>query len=185
MEAASSALRRHLFSSDGAVDRQRRTKTAAAVATAVVVPLSFLWIDLDLALLFVSAVGLGPFAGALALSIGSAGLTAKLLGDAIEAVRPSPRDSAVSTGASRLQELSTAVVPQVAPSFVATVLYVLDVNIRNSVILGIVGGGGIGFILTSTIRRLDFERTGAILIAIFVVVYGIERLAGWVRSQLI
>ncbi len=75
--------------------------------------------------------------------------------------------------------------PQAVPSIVGSSLYLLDVNVRTSTILGIVGAGGIGFLLFEAIRTLNFEFAGAIVIVIFVIVYTIERVSGWIRSSVI
>ena len=141
--------------------------------------------ELIIAVLFVSAVGLGPFPGVLALSLGTLGYATKFFADAIEEVRQGPRDAIHATGATRLQEVGTGVLPQVMPAFVGTAVYVLDINIRASAILGIVGAGGIGFPLIQATRLVRWETVGVILIMIFTVVYGLERLAGWVRKQLL
>ncbi len=141
--------------------------------------------ELVLAVIFVAAVGLGPFAGVLALSIVTVGFMAKLLGDALEQVRQGPRDALDATGATHAQQTAAAVVPQIVPSFVGNVLYMVDLNVRASVILGIVGAGGVGFLLVQSIRTLEFEYTAAVLLCIFVVVYAIERLSTWLRKQLI
>jgi phosphonate transport system permease protein len=141
--------------------------------------------DLIIAVLFVSAVGLGPFPGVMALSIGTIGFATKLLADSIEEVRQGPRDAIAATGASRLQESATGVTPQVMPALVGTSLYVLDINIRAATVLGLVGAGGIGFYLIQATRTLDWERVGGILISVFLVVYAIELLSGWVRKQLL
>jgi phosphonate transport system permease protein len=141
--------------------------------------------DLIIAVLFVAAVGLGPFPGVMALSIGTVGFATKLLADSIEEVRQGPRDAIASAGATRLQESATGVAPQVMPALVGTSLYVLDINIRAATILGLVGAGGIGFFLIQATRTLDWERVGGILISVFIVVYAIELLSGWVRKQLL
>lgn len=141
--------------------------------------------ELIIAVLFVSAVGLGPFPGVLALSLGTLGYATKFFADSIEEVRQGPRDAIHATGATRLQEAGTGVLPQFMPALVGTSVYVLDINIRASAILGIVGAGGIGFPLLQATRLVRWETVGAILIMIFVVVYGLERLAGWVRKQLL
>ncbi|CAN5703709.1 phosphonate ABC transporter, permease protein PhnE [soil metagenome] len=141
--------------------------------------------ELILAIIFVAAIGLGPVAGVFALSLGTLGFMAKLMADSVEEIAPGPREAVFTTGASRLQETAASVTPQALPAFVSSALYVLDVNIRTATILGIVGGGGIGFLLFNSLRTLNFEVTGAILVMIFVVVYGIERLSGWIRKQLI
>lgn len=141
--------------------------------------------ELILAVIFVAALGLGPFPGVLALTIGTLGFATKLFADSIEEVRQGPRDAIVSTGATRLQEASTGVTPQVMPAIVGTSLYILDINIRASTILGIVGAGGVGFYLIQATRVLDWSTVGGILLMVFVVVYLIERLSGWIRKQLI
>ncbi len=141
--------------------------------------------ELILAVVFVAALGLGPFPGVMALGIGSIGLLAKLLADAVEEVRQGPLDAIGATGASRLQQTATAVVPQMMPAFIGNTLYLLDVNIRSSVVLGIVGAGGVGFLLIQSTRTLRFDVTAAILLLVFAVVYAIERLSGWIRRQLI
>jgi phosphonate transport system permease protein len=141
--------------------------------------------DLIIAVLFVSAVGLGPFPGVMALSIGTVGFATKLLADSIEEVRQGPRDAVLAAGTTRLQEAVTGVTPQAMPAFVSTALYIVDINIRSSTILGIVGAGGIGFSLIQATRTLNWELVGGILIMVFAMVYVIERLSGWVRTQLL
>lgn len=141
--------------------------------------------ELILAIIFVAAMGLGPVPGIFALSIGTAGFLAKLLADSIEEIDPAPREAVTATGASRMQELFVSVVPQVMPALIGQLLYTFDINIRSSAILGIVGGGGIGFLLFNSMKVLAFDTTAAIILTIFVVVYAIEILAGYVRKQVI
>jgi phosphonate transport system permease protein len=141
--------------------------------------------ELILAIVFVAATGLGPVAGIFALSIGTAGFLAKLIADSIEEISELPREAVSATGASRIQELFVSVIPQVMPSLIGQLLYTFDINIRSSAILGIVGGGGIGFLLFNSMKVLRFDTTGAIILAIFLVVYLIEILAGYVRKQVI
>jgi phosphonate transport system permease protein len=141
--------------------------------------------ELILAIVFVAATGLGPVAGIFALSIGTAGFLAKLIADSIEEISELPREAVSATGASRIQELFVSVIPQVMPSLIGQLLYTFDINIRSSAILGIVGGGGIGFLLFNSMKVLRFDTTGAIILAIFIVVYLIEILAGYVRKQVI
>ncbi|MEV0237986.1 phosphonate ABC transporter, permease protein PhnE [Nonomuraea sp. NPDC050786] len=140
---------------------------------------------LVLALIFVSAFGLGPFAGVVALSLGSIGLTAKLMADAVEHIDPGPGTALRSTGATRTQQSVTAVIPQVAPSFVATVLFTLDSTIRSSTIVGIVGAGGVGFITYQSVHTLQFHTTTAVLIVIFVTVFIVERFSDAVRKRIL
>ena len=106
---------------------------------------------------------------------------AKLIGDALEEVSPVPREAVLATGASRTQEFFTSVIPQALPTLVSQTLYMLDVNLRSSTVLGIIGGGGIGFLLLSAIRVLEEQTVGAIIIVIFVIVYAIELLGSFVR----
>ncbi|NEE00497.1 phosphonate ABC transporter, permease protein PhnE [Phytoactinopolyspora halotolerans] len=139
--------------------------------------------ELILAVVFVAAIGLGPIAGACALGLGSIGLLGKLVADAAEEVDPGPRAAVRSVGGGWWQELFSAVLPQTVPSVVGSSLYLLDVNIRTSTVLGIVGAGGVGFLLFEAVRTLNFEFAGAIIAIIFVIVYLIERLSGWIRAQ--
>ena len=141
--------------------------------------------ELILAVILVAAMGLGPVPGTLALAIGSAGFFAKLIADSVEEVDPLPREAVFAAGARRTQEVSSSVLPQAMPSIVSNLLYVVDINLRTSTILGIVGGGGIGFLLFNALRVLHLRTVGAICLAIFVVVYAIELLAGWIRKQLL
>lgn len=100
---------------------------------------------LILALFFVSAVGLGPFPGVLALAFHSVGMLAKLFSDAIEAIDPGPVEALKSAGAGKLAMIRWAVWPQVAPHFISFFLFRFELNIRAAVVLGLVGAGGIGF----------------------------------------
>ena len=137
--------------------------------------------ELILAVIFVAAMGLGPVPGTLALTIGTATFMAKLIGDALEEVQQAPREGVSATGASRVQEFFSAVLPQALPNLVSQTLYMLDVNLRSSTVLGIVGGGGIGFLLISAIRGYETQIVGAIIIVIFVIVYAIELLGTFIR----
>lgn len=141
--------------------------------------------DIVIAVLFVVAIGLGPAAGTLALAVGLIGFATKLFADNIEEVRQGPRDGVTATGASHLQDVTTAVTPQVLPALVSNVLYLLDISLRSSTVLGIVGAGGIGFLLQNASKTLNFEVMGGIILSIFVIVYAIELLAGWVRRRII
>ncbi len=141
--------------------------------------------DLIVAVIFVAALGLGPKPGVLALAIGLYGFATKLFADSIEEVKEGPRDGIRATGAGGLQEAFSGVLPQVMPSLVSNSLYLLDVSIRSSTVLGIVGGGGIGFALLQGAKLLKWDLLGGLLILVFVIVYGIELLSGWVRRRII
>lgn len=139
--------------------------------------------ELILAVVFVAAVGLGPVAGVCALTIGSIGFLGKLVSDAAEEIDTGPVEAVRAVGGGWWQVLISAVLPQALPNLIGSSLYMLDVNIRHSTVLGIVGAGGVGFLLYEAIRTLQFEFAGAIILIIFVVVYSIERLSGWIRAQ--
>jgi phosphonate transport system permease protein len=141
--------------------------------------------ELILAIIFVVAVGLGLVAGAFALIVGTVGFMAKLVADGIEEVPPGPREAVLSVGATRWQETATSVVTPSAPSLVGGALYMLDVNFRSSTILGIVGAGGIGYLLQQSVQVLAYRTTGAIIVTTFVVVLLIEVVTNWIRKQLI
>jgi phosphonate transport system permease protein len=141
--------------------------------------------ELILAVVFVAAVGLGPIAGVCALGIGSIGFLGKLVADAAEEIDLGPVDAVRAVGGGWWQVLFSAVLPQAVPNLVGSSLYLLDVNIRQSTVLGIVGAGGVGFLLYEAVRTLNFEFAGAIIVIIFFVVYAIERLSGWIRSQVV
>ncbi|MDA2989516.1 MAG: phosphonate ABC transporter, permease protein PhnE, partial [Actinomycetota bacterium] len=140
--------------------------------------------ELIIAVIFVAAIGLGPIAGVFALTVGTAGFFAKLIADVLEEVDRRPREAVFATGATRMQEIATSVVPPSAPTLVGLFLYILDINIRTSTVLGIVGGGGIGFLLFNSIRVLEFQATGAIILTIFLVVYAVELLSMYIRKQI-
>lgn len=141
--------------------------------------------ELLLAIVFVVAVGLGLMAGTFALIVGTVGFLSKLVADGIEEVSPLPREAVLSAGAAKLQETVTSVILPAAPALVGDSMYMLDVNFRSSTVLGLVGGGGIGFILFQSTQVLAYRTTGAIIISTFAVVLLIEILTNWLRKQLI
>ncbi|MEM1332362.1 MAG: phosphonate ABC transporter, permease protein PhnE [Actinomycetota bacterium] len=140
--------------------------------------------ELVLAVLFVAALGLGPRTGTLALAVGIFGFSTRLFADAIEEARSGAREGVVSTGATRLQDTASGVAPQVWPALVSQGLYIFDVSLRASTVLGIVGAGVIGFILSNSMRTLNFEVTGGIILCIFVIVGAIEIVSNWVNRQI-
>jgi phosphonate transport system permease protein len=138
--------------------------------------------EVVIALLFVVMVGFGPLAGVITLSLTSAGFIAKLLAEDIEDVSASQLEAMRATGASWAQIIIYAVVPQVLPRFLGLAAYRLDINFRESAILGIVGAGGIGAVLRTSIRRYDFNTTGAILALIIGIVLVLELLSSRIRA---
>ena len=142
--------------------------------------------DLLLAILFVVAVGLGPLAGVLALTIGAIGFTGKLIADAIEDTDLSRQDEAMrAVGASWLQRTVSSTIPTAFPAIIGVGLFTFDVYVRSATIMGIVGAGGIGLALDASIRGRQLNQTLALILMVFVVVYLTERFSGWLRKHAI
>ena len=120
------------------------------------------------AMLFVVAVGLGPFAGVLALWIHTTGVLAKLFSEAVEAIDPEPVEGIRATGANALQEVIFGVIPQVLPLWISYSLYRFESNVRSATVLGIVGAGGIGMVLWEYIRGFYYAETAAVMIIIII-----------------
>jgi phosphonate transport system permease protein len=138
-----------------------------------------------IAMFFVSAVGLGPFAGTLALGIHSVGMLGKMFFESVEGVDKGPIEALEAAGANRLQVLRWAVWPQVLPYFVSHTLLRFELNIRGAVVLGIVGAGGIGFLLTEYMRLFMYQNVATVLLTILILVMGIDALSGWTRRRLL
>jgi phosphonate transport system permease protein len=136
------------------------------------------------ALLFVAAVGLGPFAGVLGVALHTWGSTAKLWAEAIENVPPGPLEAAAATGASRVKVLGFALLPDVGPSMVSVVLFWWEFNVRASTVLGVVGAGGIGQELKNSMDLLDFPRLLTIILIILAMVTVIDQLSQSLRRHL-
>ena len=140
--------------------------------------------DLVWALLFVTAVGLGPFPGALAISVHSVGMLGRLFAEVIEDMDMGPVEAVAMSGASRTAVFSHAVVPSVLPSLLGIALYRLDENIRSSLVLGFVGAGGIGFQLLTAMNLFQYRTVSLLLLVTFALVVAAERLSAWLRRQL-
>ena len=140
--------------------------------------------DLVWALLFVTAVGLGPFPGGLALAVHSIGMLGRLFAETIENMDMAPIDALALTGANRMQVFSHGVVPTVLPALLGIGLYRLDENIRSSLVLGFVGAGGIGFELLTAMNLFQYREVSLLLIVIFVIVFAAERLSAICRQRL-
>jgi phosphonate transport system permease protein len=140
--------------------------------------------DLVWALLFVTAVGLGPFPGALALSVHSVGMLGRLFAETIEHMDMAAIDALSLTGARRMQVFTHGVVPSILPSLLGIALYRLDENIRSSLVLGFVGAGGIGFELLSAMSLFQYRLVSLYLIVTFVIVIAAERLSALIRARL-
>ncbi len=137
------------------------------------------------AIVFIIVVGLGPFAGILALTLHSAAALGKLYSESIESIDPGPIEAVQATGANWLQTVMYAVVPQVIPPFVSFTIYRWDVNIRMSTIIGMVGGGGIGFLLTQWIRLLDYKAAGIAVWFIAITVAILDYVSAEIRERFI
>lgn len=136
-------------------------------------------------LLFVVIVGIGPFAGMMAIAIGSIGMLGKLFAEAIENVDPKPLESLESVGATKLQVIRYAVLSQVIPSFIANTLYRFDINIRVAIFLGVVGGGGIGYDLHLAMSLFRYADALAITVLILVTVLIAEKISDYLRKKVI
>lgn len=141
--------------------------------------------EMVFAMLFVVAVGLGPFAGVLALFIHTTGVLAKLYSEAVEAIEPGPVEGIRATGASGLQEVVYGVIPQVMPLWISYSLYRFESNVRSASVVGMVGAGGIGVVLWESIRGFLFAETCAIMIVIIVTVTLTDLLSQRIRKRFI
>jgi phosphonate transport system permease protein len=135
-------------------------------------------------LVLLIAVGIGPFAATISLCIGSIGMFGKLFADSIEHMDHGPAEAIGATGASRLQIIRYAVLPQVLPSVVANCFYAFDINLRAAVALGVFGGGGIGFELNVARSVLRYKDMFACLLLIMVLINLMERAADFIRRRL-
>jgi phosphonate transport system permease protein len=141
--------------------------------------------DLVLAVIFVGLFGIGVLPGILALIIFSLGILAKLISETIESVDMNPMEAMSASGANTLQKISFALIPQVLPQFVSFVLYVFEINIRASVVLGLVGAGGIGIILSQQLRFYNYPNAMLIILVIFAMVVIIEYISTKIREAIV
>lgn len=137
------------------------------------------------AMLLVTIVGPGMLAGIIAIALRSIGFVGKLLYEAIEEIHPTPVEAISATGASRLQVMNYAVLPQVLPAFAGISLYRWDINIRESTVLGLVGAGGIGLALNASINSLAWSQVSVIFVMIFATVIVSEWVSARVRRAMI
>jgi len=141
--------------------------------------------DLFWAMIFVSSLGSGALAGTLALFFFSLAIMSKLLSETVDSAYPGPLEAAKATGSKHWPSVRSAVLPQVLPNYVAYSLYVFEINIRASVVLGLVGAGGIGQVLETQRGFFRFDRVLAVVIVIFVVVFVIEQVSIALRRRLV
>ena len=138
---------------------------------------------LVMAIVFVAWVGLGPFAGALALGLHTVAALAKLYSEQVESISEGPLEAIQATGANRLQTIVYAVVPQIIPPYISFTMYRWDINVRMSTIIGFVGGGGIGFILQQNINLLNYRAASVNMLAIAIVVSLMDYVSSKIREK--
>jgi phosphonate ABC transporter permease subunit PhnE len=138
---------------------------------------------LVMAIVFVVWVGIGPFAGSLALALHTIASLAKLYSEQVESIMAGPLEAIQATGANRLQTIIYAVVPQIVPPYISYTMYRWDINVRMSTIIGFVGGGGIGFLLQQNINLLNYRDASAQMIAIAIVVSIMDYISSVMREK--
>ena len=159
------------------------SKIGSAV-NVVIAALIVLFTKNYLLIFFVAAVGLGPFPGAVALGMNYAGILGRLYAEAMENIDPGPVEALQATGAGRIQVILFAIFPQVLPQFVTYMLYWFEVGVRSATVLGMVGAGGIGFELVTTIKLFEFRETALTLLVIFGMVTVIDYASTLIRSRI-
>ncbi len=141
--------------------------------------------EMVFAMLFVVAVGLGPFAGVLALWVHTTGVLAKLFSEAVEAIDPRPVEGVRATGANALHEVIFGIIPQVLPLWISYSLYRFESNVRSATVLGIVGAGGVGMLLWEYIRGFYYAETSAVIILVIIAVSLLDMLSQRLRKMVI
>ena len=141
--------------------------------------------DLVVGYIFIVAVGLGPFAGVMALAINTGGVLAKLFSEAVESIDPQPVEGVRAVGATRLQEVVWGVLPQVGPLWTSYALYRFESNARSATVLGLIGAGGIGQLLFDSLNNYAYGQVAAIIVVIVVAVSLIDLLSQALRSRLL
>ena len=141
--------------------------------------------EMVFAMLFVVSVGLGPFAGVMALFLHTTGTLAKLFSEAVEAIDPQPVEGVRATGASLLEEIVYGVIPQVMPLWISYTLYRFEANVRSASVVGMVGAGGVGVVLWEVIRGFKFDQTAAVLLMLIVTVSIVDIFSARIRKLFI
>jgi phosphonate transport system permease protein len=164
----------------------RNTTPNLAVYHAARVVLNFMRSipELIMGIIFVAAVGFGPLPGVLALGLHSCGMVGKFFSEAIEHVDAKPIEAASAAGATPFQVIQYAILPQVLPQFADVAVYRWEYNFRASTVMGMVGAGGIGLELMSSLRLMSYTEVSAILIAILVMVTGVDAIGAALRKSL-
>jgi phosphonate transport system permease protein len=135
--------------------------------------------------IFVFWVGIGPFAGTLALAITTFALIGKLYADSIENIDLGPMEAITATGATRLQSIVYAILPQIVPPFVSYSIYQWDINVRMATIIGFAGGGGIGLLLNTYFGQLQYHKAGTVVLMIVIVVALMDFASAKIREQMV
>ena len=141
--------------------------------------------EMIMGILFVAAVGLGPFAGVLAIALHSVGVLTEFFAGAIENIDPGPGEAVQAAGARLIQRVRHTVLPQIYPIFTSNNLYILDRNIRASSIMGMVGAGGIGWILIQAFEVFDFQHMIVILGIMIVTIFAVDTLSAYIRKRVV
>lgn len=136
-------------------------------------------------IVFVVWVGIGPFAGVLALTLHTIAALAKLYSEQVESILPGPMEAVKATGANRLQTIVYAVIPQIVPPYISFTIYRWDINVRMSTIIGFAGGGGIGFLLFQNINLLNYRAASAQMVAITIVVALMDYFSAYLRQKVV
>jgi phosphonate transport system permease protein len=139
--------------------------------------------ELIYALLLVSAVGLGPFPGVLAIALHATGMLAKFVAEEIEHVNRGPVEALQATGAGRMQTILFGIIPQILPAVVGYILYRFDVSIRSATVLGLVGAGGLGFALITTMKMFRYHETAACILVIILLIWAADAISGHLQKK--
>jgi len=135
--------------------------------------------------IFIVWVGIGPFAGVLALILNSVADLGKLFSEQVENIEEGPLEAVTATGANKLQVIVFSVVPQITPHYIAFAFYRWDINVRLSTIIGFIGGGGIGLVLQRSANLTQYRQASVMIIAIAVVVSGLDYISSELRKRII
>ncbi len=135
--------------------------------------------------IFIFWVGIGPFAGMLALAVTTIALLGKLFSESIENIDPGPIEAVVASGANKMQSIMYAIVPQIVPPFLSYLIYQWDINIRMATIIGFAGGGGIGLMLSSYFGSLQYHKAGTVVLAIVIIVALMDFSSAKIREQFV
>jgi phosphonate ABC transporter permease subunit PhnE len=140
---------------------------------------------LIMVIVFAVWVGIGPFAGVLALTLHTVAALSKLYSEQVENIAAGPIEAVTATGANRLQTIIYAVIPQIVPPYISFTIYRWDINVRMSTVIGFAGGGGIGFVLQQSINLLQYRQASVMMIAIAIVVGSLDYASAEIRKRFI